>query len=190
MKRNKCTILLLFAATFGVFLATIGSDAAPPDRSHNSAEEDKRAPEDGIQSPATVQEARARARLMHETIHVTLQIVHHQYFRDDEGLHIPARTMKSVFKELDRSCDVKLRWLVVDAMAMNVDHKAKDEFERNAVKALASGKDELEVFENGLYRHVGSITLSSECLGCHLPSRTSTEDRAAGLVISMRVEKD
>ena len=143
-----------------------------------------------IKSPGTLDEARARSRLLHETIHATLQIVHHQYFRDDEGMLIPAQTMKSVFKELDRGCDVKLRWLAVDADAMNVDHEPQDEFERNAVKALSSGKDEFEATEDGLYRHAGSITLSSECLGCHLPSRTSTEDRAAGLVISMRIEED
>jgi hypothetical protein len=29
--------------------------------------------------------------------------------------------------------------------------------------------------------------LSSECLKCHLPNRTSTKDRAAGLVITMPV---
>jgi hypothetical protein len=190
MTRNRRTTIVLFAAAFGVLLATAGSGAAPPDAARKSTEGGARLPAGGIESPATLQEARARARLLHETIHATLQIVHHQYFRDDEGLLIPARTMKAVFKELDRGCDVQLRWLVVDADAMNVDHKAKDEFERSAVKALASGKDEFEATDNGLYRHVGSITLSSECLGCHLPSRTSTEDRAAGLVISMRIRED
>lgn len=29
--------------------------------------------------PATVQELRMRARLLHESLHATLQVVHHQY---------------------------------------------------------------------------------------------------------------
>ncbi len=31
----------------------------------------------------------------------------------------------------------------------------------------------------------GAITLSGECLKCHVPDRTDLKDRAAGLVISV-----
>jgi len=72
---------------------------------------------------------------------------------------------------------------------MNVDHKPQDAFEKNAVKVLTSGKEEFEFAEDGVYRHVGAITLSSECLKCHLPNRTSTRDRAAGLVIMMPIQR-
>ena len=137
-----------------------------------------------------VPEARARARLLQETIHATLQIVHHRYYREDEGLPIPALTMKSVFAELARSTDVELHWLVVDGQAMNVEHNPRNDFEKKAVKALSSGENEFELVQQGTYRYVGAITLSNECLKCHLPRRTSTEDRAAGLVISMPVREE
>jgi hypothetical protein len=98
--------------------------------------------------------------------------------------------LKGVFRELAARQRVELRWLVVDAEAMDVAHNPRNEFEKNAVKALASGKDEYERAENGIYRHVGAITLASECLKCHLPSRTSSKDRSAGLIITMPVEQN
>jgi hypothetical protein len=68
---------------------------------------------------------------------------------------------------------------------MSIDHAPQTDFERNAVQAIASGKHEFETSQDGVYRHAGSIRLSSQCLKCHAPRRTSTDDRAAGLVISI-----
>jgi hypothetical protein len=137
----------------------------------------------------TVNEARGRARLLHETIHDTLQVVHAQYYREDEGHTLPAAALKPVFRELAERRKVEIRWLVVDARAMNVDHNPRDEFEKQAVKALGEGKDEVDIAGDGVYRYAGPITLGSECLKCHLPNRTSNQSRKAGLVISMPVQK-
>ncbi len=137
----------------------------------------------------TVAEARGRARLLHETLHATLHVVHLRYYREDEGLIIPAKTFELVFRELQRSQHVNVRWLAVNASAMNVDHEPKDKFEKAAVKALADGKQEYEAVDNGVYRHVGAITLTSECLKCHVPHRTNLDDRVAGLAISMAVKE-
>jgi len=148
-----------------------------------------RADDPAASPPATVAEARARSKLLQETFHATLHIVHLRYYREDEGLIIPAKTLESVFAELERNHQVKIRWLAVNAPAMNVDHEAKDDFEQAAVKALTDGKQEYESVDGGLYRHVGAITLTSECLKCHVPHRTSLEDRVAGLSISMNVKE-
>jgi hypothetical protein len=72
---------------------------------------------------------------------------------------------------------------------MNIDHSPQDDFEKNAAKALSAGQEEYERAEDGVYRRAGVIRLTSECLKCHLPSRTSTRERAAGLIISMAIEK-
>jgi hypothetical protein len=186
MKRIARTTFLALTGISIVLLATLGSGAVPPDDAGQTSVGD----EEAVRTVqlATIDEARARARLLHETIHATLQIFHLRYYREDEGLPLPARTLEFVFREVDRSHQVKLRWLAVNAQAMNIDHKPKDDFEKDAVKALASGKDEFELVENGVYRHVGAITLSAECLKCHVPNRTSLEDRAAGLVIAMPVK--
>lgn len=130
-------------------------------------------------------EARARAQLLHETLHASLLVVHHEYYREDAGLAIPAVTLRRVFGELASRHKVELRWLAVNAQPMNVEHKPRDEFEKLAVESLARGAAEYERVEDGQYRFAGTITLSSECLKCHLPHRTSTKDRAAALAISM-----
>lgn len=141
---------------------------------------------DGERKPS-VEEARGRAELLHETVHATLQIVHRQYYREDEQIPIPAATLRTVFRELAERRGVELRWLAVDAQAMNVNHLAQDAFEKAAVKSLAGGETSFEQTENGVYRRAGVIRLSSECLKCHLPTRTSNKSRSAALVVQMPV---
>jgi hypothetical protein len=139
--------------------------------------------------PATVVEARTRARILHETIHGVLQVVHRDFFDPDQRRSIPSRSLEDVFKELERSWHVKVHWLAVNADAMNVDNKPRDDFEKEAVEALSSGKQEFEALEDDVYRFVGSIRLASQCLKCHAPRRTSNEDRAAGLAITMTLSR-
>src|SRR4051795_1037355 len=78
-------------------------------------------PDEPAKDAPSVEEARQRARLLHGTIHDTLQIVHARYFREGERLMIPAAALKDVFKEMEERDGVKLRWLVVDGRAMNID---------------------------------------------------------------------
>jgi hypothetical protein len=137
----------------------------------------------------TAAEAQGRAELLHETFHAVLQVVHHQYYREDEGLAIPAATLKKVFGELGSRKQVEVRWLAVNATAMNSDHLPRNDFERKAVAAITAGKDEYAEVEQDVFRRAAPITLSSECLKCHAPRRTSTEDRFAGLVISIPIRR-
>lgn len=182
MKRLKrlAPVVRLIAILAVLGLTAFGSGATPP------AEPSKGA---ASVSRPTVDEARERAKLLHGTIHDTLQIVHSRYYREDQGLPIPAATLKLVFERMAERNDVELRWLAVDAKAMNLDHKPQDDFEKKAVQALISGEEEYELAEDDVYRHVGVITLSSECLKCHMPGRTSNKSRAAGLVIAIPIAK-
>jgi hypothetical protein len=169
-------MLLVLAAT--VRPAAVGVCAPPSDKGARGAGAAEH-------QPATVGEARTRAQVLHETIHGTLQVVHRDFFDPDQRLAIPSRSLEDVFKELARSWQVQIHWLAVSADAMNVDNNARDDFEKQAVRELAAGKPEFEAVAGGVYRFAGSIRLSSQCLKCHVPHRTSTEDRVAGLVISM-----
>lgn len=137
----------------------------------------------------TVTEARQQARVLHTALHSALQVVHHRYYREDEGLPIPAAVLKEVFAELEQEQHITLRWLAVEGQAMNSDHKPQTDFENEAFKALKSGRRDLEQVENGLYRRAGAITLTNHCLKCHVPDRKDTRNRTAGLVISMRVRQ-
>lgn len=136
----------------------------------------------------TRDQAQRQAELLHTAMHATLQVVHHRYYREDEGLQLPAATLREVFAELEQEEGVKLRWLAVEGEVMNTDHTAQDDFEKEAVKALKAGQPAYEQFENGTYRRAGPITLSNHCLKCHVPDRKNTKNRTAGLIISMPVK--
>ena len=136
--------------------------------------------------PLSIDEARSRAELLHETLDATLHVVHRDFYREDEGLPIPAASLAKVFRALEEKQGVTLRWLAVDGEAMNVDHKARDEFEQAAAKSIHEGQS-YESTQDNIYRRAAAITLTSECLKCHVPNRKSTENRSAGLIISMRL---
>lgn len=133
-------------------------------------------------------EARDRARLLHETIHATLHYVHEDFYREDEGLPIPAASLQQVFRALAERQGVTIHWLAVNARAMNVDHKPRNSFETSAVRALSGGQEEVDAVEQGVYRHAGVIPLGAECMTCHLPGQTRAAKRVAALVIEMPVD--
>ena len=153
--------------------------------SNPSSKENHRAEVEAIAQPATIAEARGRAILFHETIAGALQVVHRDFFDDENAHAIPSASLEDVFHELLKTHNVNVRWLIVDTDVVNVDHKAQDEFEKNAAKSLAKGSPRFEATEGKLYRYAGSIRLASQCLKCHVKDRISTDERTAGLLISM-----
>jgi hypothetical protein len=138
-------------------------------------------------SATTVDQARQQAAALHTVLHATLQQTHDRYYREDEGLPIPAAVMQDVFVELQRQHNIRARWLVVEGQAMNTDHLPQSDFELAAVKTLKAGKLNHEQVVDGIYRRAAGITLSNHCLKCHVPDRRNTKDRIAGLVISIPI---
>ena len=137
--------------------------------------------------PKEIQEARARARLLHEALNGALQVMHRDFFREDEHMAIPSESLSDVFRELERSMKVNVSWLAVNAKAMNPAHRAKSPFEKKAAEALAGGRESYDAVEDETYRFAGAINLGNQCLKCHVPDRQSLEDRKASLVISMKL---
>jgi hypothetical protein len=140
-----------------------------------------------ISAPPTAIEARSRAMLLHETIVGLLQVVHRDFFEEDDSRAIPSASFEDVFHELSDQFKVNIRWLIVDTDVVNIDHQAQDDFEKAAVKSLAKGSRQFERLDGNLYRFAGTVKLASQCLKCHVKQRTSTEDRRAGLLISMEL---
>ena len=132
-----------------------------------------------------VGEARLRAKLLHETIHGSLQVMHRDFFKEGERLPIPSESLEDVFSELWKTWKVEVKWIAVTAQAMNVDHRARTDFEKQAVKTISDGGEMAEAVDGPTYRYAGAITLGNRCLKCHVPDRSSLEDRKAALVISM-----
>lgn len=158
---------------------------------------------DGPPSPATavpaasatapgveaVVESRLRSRLLHETIHGSLQVMHRDFFRNgDDRTPIPSESLEDVFAELERTWQVKVRWLAVDAKALNAAHRPATPFDELAVKAITDGGEMFEASADGVYQYAGKINLGNQCLKCHVPDRTSLTDRKAAVVISMPLD--
>lgn len=135
----------------------------------------------------TATEARARAQLIHAVIHGSLRVMHRDFFRKGDSKAIPSESLKDVFKAMEEEWQVTIRWLASDETVMNVDNKAKDEFQRKALVAVKGGEKEMTAVEKETFRFAGVIPLQNQCLKCHSPDRTSLEDRFSALEISMRV---
>ena len=106
--------------------------------------------------PSSVEEARARAILLHDTMETMLHEVHREYYREDENLMLPAAAIKSVFRGLGKRHHVRFRWLAVEGQPMNIEHEASTEFEKEAARALSGGETAYERVGDGEYQRVVS----------------------------------
>ena len=140
-------------------------------------------------SAVTADEARIRARILHEAFHGALQVMHRDFFREDQKLKLPSKSLEDVFSEMAKAHQIELRWVAVNANAMSINHEPQNDFEREAVAALSSGEEEFERITEETFQYAGSIRLSASCLKCHVHSRTSNDDRKAGLVITIPLVK-
>ena len=139
--------------------------------------------------PVTLDDARGRARWMHELVHGALQVMHRDFFDDEGTASLPSQSLDDVFAEMAKTWAVEIRWLGVNA-TKGADHLPRNRFEEQAAEALKAGKMEYESIEGSRYRFAGAIRLQNQCLKCHVRDRTTLEDRVAGLVISfpMKIE--
>lgn len=153
-----------------------------------ATEPNQEATTDKIKPATSTAEAQSRAKLLHELVRGTLQVMHRDFFDEDNAHAIPSASMEDVFIEMQRSYDVQLKWLVVNTDVVNVDHQPSDAFEHDAVAGLAAGKSFVEATQENRYRYAGPIRLHSQCLKCHVKTRTNTRPRTAGLLISMPLE--
>ncbi len=106
--------------------------------------------------PESESEARREARLLHETLHAMLHMIHARYFQKDAGLPLPATSFKMVFSEIEKARNVQVRWLAVDLPAMHLDHEAKDAFEREAIQVLSRGREYFDRVDGNRYRFAGT----------------------------------
>ncbi|PHR95381.1 MAG: hypothetical protein COA78_30315 [Blastopirellula sp.] len=135
-----------------------------------------------------IDKARQTAKLVHKIYDATQDVMHHRYFRNDRSM-IPARAMEDVFEEIARQENIRARWISVNARAMNINHRPRDDFEKAAAVAISARKNEYEAVEDGIYRRAEAIRLTGGCLTCHEKfGADPTTTRFAGLVISIPLE--
>lgn len=139
-----------------------------------------------------VEEARGRARLLHDAYESTLHVIHRRYFDADEKDAIPARALEDVFKSVDEANGTTTRWIAVNTPPMNVDHAPREGFETDAAAALGEGRTEFEAVEGETYRRAGAVRLFASCLKCHESGLTKQirKERVAALVIRLPLRTD
>ncbi|GAB4155474.1 MAG: hypothetical protein Tsb009_32280 [Planctomycetaceae bacterium] len=140
----------------------------------------------------SVEVARERAKLLHEIYADMLQVLHRNYFREKtDRTVVPSKSLEDVFHSMKYRSKIEARWIAVNANAMHLDHKPKDTFEKEAARALASGKKSFERVEQGVFRRAGPIPLFNDCLKCHAIIRSrNPRPRLAGLIINIPVKKN
>ena len=111
----------------------------------------------------SVEAARDRAKLAHSLYSSTLDVLHREYFHGDRAT-VPARAMEDVFARMARLENLQARWIVVNAEAMNIDHKPRDDFEKQAARVIAAGERDHEQVKDGVYRRAAGISLMNK--GC------------------------
>ncbi|MEK6235559.1 MAG: DUF3365 domain-containing protein [Planctomycetales bacterium] len=194
MRLSSGTVSCSIVALAGMLCAAAALFAEPPlesKKESTAAENADSADRWDDEKRVSVESARERARLAHNIYATTLDVIHHRYFRNERST-IPARAMEDVFSQIARQENIKGRWIAVNAKAMSIDHKPRDDFEKQAAKAIAAGSEDYERVENGVYRRAKGISLMNRgCLICHLGFGASGKtQRFAGLVITIPVDKD
>jgi hypothetical protein len=175
--RTRVVVSSLIAGMVTSLLAIRALPAEPP----------VSAPVDATQEVA---EARGRAELLHTTYEALLITVHRAYFDGRARASVPARVFEDAFVWVDAETKGKTKWISVNTEPMNLAHKPKTKFEKEAARALASGEKDFEKIENGVYRRAAAISLVASCLRCHEagPVQNRGRKRVAGLVISLPVK--
>jgi hypothetical protein len=132
--------LVAFCVISGLCLAFLTTSSNGESQKSDTADGSEKA--DEAEDKLTVPEARRQTKLLHDTYIATLHTVHRSYFDEDEREIIPARALEEVFRQVDAETGGKTRWISVNTPAMNIDHKPKEGFEKDAARELAKGERE------------------------------------------------
>lgn len=129
------------------------------------------APRKAAPTPArpalTEEEARLDAQMLEDAYRITLQTVHERYPTGTGQPVVAAAVVRQLQAKMTEKGWPKSRFLAVNALVMNPEHRPEDAFERDAVTALRSGADRFEKVEAGRLRVASSLSLGGSCFRCH-----------------------
>jgi hypothetical protein len=115
----------------------------------------------------TEAEARLDAAMLEDAYRITLQTVHERYPTGTGQPVVAAAVVRQLQARMTARGWPKSRFLAVNALVMNPEHRPEDAFERDAVTALRSGADRFEKVEGGRLRVASSLSLGGSCFRCH-----------------------
>lgn len=129
------------------------------------------APRKAVAPPArpalTEEEARLDAQMLEDAYRITLQTVHERYPTGTGQPVVAAAVIRQLQAKMTEKGWPKSRFLAVNALVMNPEHRPEDAFERDAVTALRRGDYRYEKIEGGRLRVASSLSLGGSCFRCH-----------------------
>jgi hypothetical protein len=125
----------------------------------------------------TPEEARRAVAILDDAYNLILHEVHDTY-TTKPGRPVAASLVKDLQKTMTAKGWPSSHFLAVNALIMNPDHRARDEWERRAVSEMKSGKPAVIEEKPGEYRAATMISLRGGCTSCHW-SQDSMGARAA-----------
>lgn len=188
MKSRFCARLCAVAVTTGVLCVTFGLCEEPPSDAAKSPKNTQNVIPVKESDRVPVAAARERAKLMHDIYDATLETMHRHFFRREQSV-LPARAMEDIFTDMARQSSIQTRWIAVNTKAMSINHEPETDFEKQAAKEIAAGKESFELVADGYYQRAGRISLGGGCLSCHSNqfASASTSAKYAGLVIRIPI---
>lgn len=126
-----------------------------------------------VRAAPTEEVARLQAAMLSDLYQELLRETHKLY-PTRPGRPVAATVVRQVQERMRRAGHPESRFLAVNAVLMNPDHRARDSFEREAARRLASGEESVELVEQGegrgaarYYRAAMVVPLGSGCGSCH-----------------------
>ncbi len=135
----------------------------------------------------TEAEARQAVAMLDDAYQIILHETHRAY-PTLPGRPVAATVVRDVQKVMADRGWPQSRFLAVNALLMNPDHRAKDEFERQAIAALKTVERPMEQVQAGTLRAVTPLALGGNCSSCHWVSSGSAA--RAAITWSVPLKRD
>ncbi len=155
-----------------VLSMTVVAAAARPKRATRTAQPARPA-STTLLPPVSLAEAKMTAEMLDDATQLLIHSIH-DWYPNKTGQPVAAATMvREVQDKLNRRAWPGARFIGVNAVLMNPDHRPRDPFERNAQDALRRGSAEFSAIEKGEYRVAKVVRLGGGCFSCHWSDDTS-----------------
>jgi hypothetical protein len=174
--RNKIARLFLVSIV-SIFLASFALTATADDPAHFDFSEEPKTPLQALNDLyksvmyETLDHARETVRMLDDVYKTYIVLITAEYVDDPSVL--PAATLsKRVFASMNNKGWYKTRLLDATGAPFNPDNNPKDDFEREAIKAMHSGKNYFEKIEKvegkDYLRAATSVhAVMKGCITCH-----------------------
>ncbi len=114
--------------------------------------------------------------MLNDAYQITLEEIHRWYpVRTGQPIvaAVPLRKLQEI---MSKKGWPQSRFLAVNGVLMNPDHRPVDAFEKQAVRELTAGADRTEAISAGRLRVTKAISLQGGCRSCHwVPGREETK---------------